>query len=270
MATQTVYRKADVSSREATETLYQRFPNAEILSFNRKTATADEAQAARVKVGDQIFEATFRVAEFPPSDNSGSGGSAPEAPAEDSAPEAPKSEEAPSEDKPEDSTDDAPDFDSKTDGEGGEGEGGEKPKKMKPEEETVHLLHQILDVLKGGGAPGAGPDLAPGGPGDLDLPDIGAPGQGDALPPPAAPGGPAGKAPLPPPIKEKSPIGVGAFAKHYAGRESFTFVRQDVKADGLGHRALINEATQLAPGYRVARLSVNEVEDSATLTMERK
>ena len=48
------------------------------------------------------------------------------------------------------------------------------------------------------------------------------------------------------------------FAKQIAASVNengeFEFSRRDVKADKLGHRALIHEAMQMAPGFRVAKI----------------
>lgn len=241
--TQTFYRQANVSSRAATESIFAAFPTAELLSLKTKKADATEAQAARCKEGDLVFEATIRVAEFPPADDSGEKDDSSEPSNDDSGSE-PKEEKS---DKPADDggsddsdSDDAPDFG----GEGG-GDEGAKPKALKGEELTNHLLQQILDALKGGAAPLPGA----GGPGDLDLPDIGAPGQGEGLPPHGGPKGPA--APLPPPIKEKSPIGAGAFA-HVAALAEVTTVRAD--ANEVNNKQIIAEAAQVLPTHKVAKI----------------
>lgn len=242
MATQKFYRKATVSRADATASLFARFPNADLISFEQKTATADEAKAAGAKEGDAIFAATIRVAEFPPSDDE----SASEGDSEESAP-APKKEKSESDDSEssddsdsDDGGDPAPEF-----GAGDGPEGGHEPKKLSPEEQTVHLLQQILDALKGGAGPvpPAGPDAG------LDLPDVGAPGQGDALPPP---GGPAGDAPLPPPVKQKSPVGVGAFSHYDPKLAEITVVR--AAASELGNRGMIAEAAEVYPTHAVAKI----------------
>lgn len=239
MATETFYRKANVTSREATDSIHKRFPNAELLSFVKKAATAEEAIAANAKEGDSVYVATVRTAEFPPSDDSGS--EAPEAPAEPKEEAPAESEDATSEDDPDAEAAPAP---------GGEGEeAGGKPKELKGEELTNHLLQELLDAVKGGGA--LGPDAAgPGGPdaAGLDLPDIGAPDQGDGL---APPGGLGGKPPLPPPVREKSPVGVGAFAS-VAGKAEIHFVRET--SDGVGNKTIIAEAAEHAPTHRVAKI----------------
>lgn len=244
MATQTFYRAANVSSAEATASLFKRFPKAQLVGFETKKANALEASSAGVKEGELVYAATVRVAEFPPADDSSEDGGeeAPE-PKKDKAPPADSgSESDPDNDGDDDSS---PEGDSDHDFAGGEGGEGAKPKKLSPDEQIIHLLTQILDALKGGGAPagpGAGPDAG------LDLPDIGAPDAGGGLP---APGGPAGKAPLPPPVKEKAPMGMGSFA-HVAAQAEVTLVRDD--ASEVNNSALIAEASQVVPTHRVAKI----------------
>ena len=251
-ATRTLYRKANVSAAEATTSIFKRFPNVELVSFTKKEANAQEAMAARAKEGDLVYEATIRVAEFPPEggdDKGDEGGDAPE----------PKKEEAPKEESDSDSDDNdsgdsAPsgdDFGDKPEG----GEHGMEPKKLSPEEQVVHLLQQILDALKGGGMghpkpPHGGPDM--GGP-EMggDLPDIGAPGKDEMGGGLGGPAGPPGGKPLPPPVKEKAPIGAGAFA-HVTGRSEVTMVRED--AGEIGNKGIIAEAATYAPQHRVAKI----------------
>jgi hypothetical protein len=257
-ATRTLYRKANVSAAEATTSIFKRFPNVELVSFTKKEANAEEAKAARAQEGDLIYEATIRLAEFPPEGGDDKGG-------EDSGSSEPKEEksEAPKEDSGSDSDSDddsgSDDGGDKGGDEFGGGDGpehGAEPKKLSPEEQVVHLLTQILDALKGGGM-GHGPKPPHGGP-EMggDLPDIGAPGAGDELPPPpggphGGPGGPGAGAPLPPPVKEKAPIGAGAFA-HVTGRTEVTMVRDD--AGEIGNKGIIAEAATYAPDHRVARI----------------
>lgn len=247
MATQTFYRKANVSRADATAALFRKFPNADLVSFETKTATNEMAAAAGAKEGEQVYAATIRVAEFPPSDDE-SGSDDSDSPAE-SAPK--KEEKSDSSDSSESSDSDSGDGDGDSDDKGGApfggGEGDEpgKPKKLSPDEQIIHLLSQILDAVKGGGlgAPG-GPDAL----GAPDLPDIGAPGQGESLPP----AGPAGHgAPLPPPVKEKSPVGAGAFA-HVADRAEVSFVRED--ANEIGNRGIMAEAAEVMPNHKVAKI----------------
>lgn len=241
MATQTLYRKATVSRADATASLFKRFPNADLVSFEHKAATAEEAVSAGAKEGDAIFAATIRVAEFPPTDDSSSddSGDSSEAPAPKK--EKPEGDES-SDDSTDDSTDPKPEFG------GGEGDSeGHEPKKLSPEEETNHLLQQILDALRGGAGPAGGPGDDIGAPA---LPDIGAPDQGEALPPP---GGPAGAgAPLPPPVKQKSPLGVGSFAHYDRSKSEITVVRTDASA--LGNRGMIAEAREVYPTHKVAKI----------------
>lgn len=247
-ATRTLYRSANVSSAEA----ISRLPaNTELVSFETKEATADEARAAKVNVGDQIFAATIRVAEFPPSEEKDDSGS--EEGGEDAGAPAPKKDSDGDFDGDSDSDSDSDDGGDKPPFGGGEDHGhehGAEPKKLSPEEQVVHLLQQILDKLSG-----PGDDLGPGGPGaGLDLPDVGAPDKGDLAGPPA-PGGPGlggpGKAPLPPPVKEKSPIGAGAFAAVAKTAEA-QMVRQD--ANEVNNATILAEAAEYAPSHRVAQI----------------
>lgn len=242
MATQTFYRKANVSRADATAALFRRFPNADLVGFETKTATADEASSCGAKEGEQVYAATIRVAEFPPSDDeSGSDDSG----SDESAPKPEKSEKS---DESSDSDGDGDSDDKGGDAPFGDGdEGGEpgKPKKLSPDEQMIHLLSQILDAIKGGGM--GGPDAGPDSLGGPALPDIGAPGQGDALPP----AGPAAGAPLPPPVKEKSPVGAGAFA-HVADKAEISFVRAD--ASEIGNRGIMAEAAEVMPTHKVAKI----------------
>lgn len=246
MANTSFYRKANVPAAQAITALTSRYPKAELVSFEtREAKTAEEASSAGVAVGETIYVATVRVAEFPPAEDKG----------DDSGDDSDESSEAPAEEKeeksdeksddkePSDGGDDKPPFE--------EGESGDGPSKGKPEDLIVHLLQKILHALEGGAGP-VGPDAGPGGPGDLDLPDVGAPpAGGPALPPPGGPHGGPGKAPLPPPVKEKSPVGVGAFASVVDKAEAHV-VRAD--ANEIGNKALIAEVTAFVPGHRVARI----------------
>lgn len=246
MADKIVYRKANVSSAEATKSLFATLPRAELISFVQKKATAAEAAAAGANEGDLVYEATVRLAEFPPKED----GSGPESEsAEDpSSPAPPKPEEGGGED-------DAPDEEGPEEGGspfGGdaEGESGEKPKALKGEALTNHLLTELLHAVQkldpsGGGDPLAGGDLGGGPAGPPGLPDVGAPGAGEGLP---APGG----APLPPPVKEKSPVGGGAFAHYDPTQSQISVLRRD--ANELGNKAMIAEAAVDFPTHKVERI----------------
>lgn len=247
MNTQTFYRKANVDSTKAKKDLRAKFPKGTLVSFETKAASADEAKAARVDEGDLIYEATVRLAEFPPADDGGE--------EKKEAPE-PKEESEPKDDGGDSESDDGgsddgpPEFGSEAGGDDGLGE----PKKMSPEEETVHLLHQILDVLKGGGG------LGPGGPGDLgpdaglDLPDVGAPPKGGGLPPPGAP---PTKAPLPPPVKPKAPMGGPAFSHYNPDVSSFTSIVRT--ASSMDNKQIIEEAAQVYPTHKVAKIQRSDI-----------
>ena len=235
--TNTFYRKANVPSADAITALTSRYPKAQLVSFEtRKAASASEAASASVKIGEQIYVATVRVAEFPPVEDSG-----------EEKPEAPKPEGSDEGDSEKSESDDS-EGDNPFAGGDEDGEGGDKPVKQDKEDILIHLLTEIVHALKGGAGGPEGPPGA-GGPGDLDLPDVGAPpAGGPGLPPP---GGPGGKPPLPPPIKEKSPVGVGAFAS-VASMSEAHLVRAD--ANEIGNKALIKEVEEFAPGKRVARI----------------
>lgn len=261
-ATRTLYRKANVTAAEATTSIFKRFPNVELVSFKKKEANAEEAKAARAKEGDLVYEATIRVAEFPPEGGDDSSSDEGSEPKEEKKDKAPKEESGSDPDNdgdddssPEGDTDD--DFAGKD--EGGDDPFGAEPKKLSPEEQIIHLLTQLLHAVQGGGGMGHGPKPPHGGP-EMggDLPDIGAPGKGEELPPPpggpgaGGPGGPgAGGPPLPPPVKEKAPIGAGAFA-HVTGRTEVTMVRED--SGEVSNKAIIAEAAEHAPAHRVSKI----------------
>lgn len=255
MATRTVYRKADISSAEATKSLFAGFPGAELVSFVTKTASAAEAKAAGATEGDLVYEATVKMAEFPPSDDSsGSSDSGDDAPAPSKESEGGDDKSDSSDDSSSDSSSEDKGGDSKPDfgGDGGE----EKEPKLKGDDGIIHLLTEILHALKGdaglgapGGDLGAGPDAGLG----PDLPDVGAPAQGDTLPPPGGPAGaPGGAPPLPPPVKEKAPIGGAAFAHYNPEQAEFSVLRHD--ASELGNKAMIAEAAEIYPTHKVARI----------------
>jgi len=264
MKTETFYRKANVSKAEAVQELMDRFPNAKVENIEVKEASAEEARTARAKEGDLVFEATVKMAEFPPVEKEKEEG----APPEEEAPEAPEepSESEESEDSEDSGDSEAPDV---PDFAGGDEDEGDK---MSPEEETNHLLKQILDALQHGGGPD---DLGPPVDDGLGLPDIGAPPQGEGL------GGPPQKAPLPPPVKKAPPMGGPSFAKFNPNTNTVTLVRQDVDGQ-VGNTDLITEAAKLWPTHKVARIrrsGVAEINGSkvnlpenklAVVTLEKK
>jgi hypothetical protein len=250
MTTTTFYRKANVSRADAAASLLARYPNADLVKFEAKKADADEALSAGVKVGEKVYAATIRMSEFPPSkDDNGSS-------SEESSDDAPPSDDSESSD--DSSSDDessdslAPDF-----GDGGSDDGLGEEKPLKGDDGIISLLQQILDVVKGGGSLGAPDDLGADPMGDPGLsgdplgdpgavPDIGAPGQGEGLPAPGAP-------PLPPPVKPKSPVGVGAFAHYNAKQAEITVVRQNTTGQ-VGNKEIIAEARELYPTHTVAKI----------------
>lgn len=255
MTNTTFYRKANVSRADAAKSLLAKFPDADF-ELRKKKANAEEARLAGVKVGDLVFEASIRTSEFPPSDDDGSEESSDDAP----APKADDSSDdsAPKSDSDSDDSDssDAPDFGGSEDDDAGLPE--EKP--LKGDDGIITLLQEIKDLLGSGAGPaGPGDDLGAdpgmgadplGDPGAV--PDIGAPDQGEGLPAPL-PGGPAGPAPLPPPVKPKSPVGVGAFA-HYDAREAqITVVRQNTTGQ-VGNKEIISEAAEFFPTHAVAQI----------------
>lgn len=241
-----VYRKADVSRATATQDLLEQYPDADF-SLTKKKATAHEAKLTAANEGDEIYVATVKVAEFPPPEGGPEG--APEDKPKDDAPD--DTEDEPSEDDP---------TDPMAENGGGEDPLG-KPKPLKGEELTNHLLQQILDAVKGGGDLGAGPDDGAG----LDLPDIGAPDKSQGLPGP--------KAPLPPPVPPKGAPGMGggAFSKALAGIDNFKFARSDVKKDGISIETIKREAMQNAPGFTVTKIDLRTktAEDIALVHMAR-
>lgn len=246
--TQTIYRKANVSPKQAIAELESAFPGSEVTEFEAHPATVQEARVAKTTPGNKIFVATLRLA-----DDSES----PEPPESDSGPSEEKEPAPPKAEGPEDAVDDAPPegppAESKPSAGPHDGPAGPEEHKMKPEEEMVHLLKQILDAVSGGDKLGPEPgmdDLGPGGP---PPPPHGAPhGPGPGGPPPG-PGGPMGHGgpPLPPPV-EKSGPGV-AFAHYDAKAPSFTVIRR--QANELGLRGLKAEVEQVYPTHRVAKIS---------------
>lgn len=247
MTTTTFYRKANVSRADAAASLMARYPNADLVSFEAKKADADEARSAGVRVGEKVFAATIRTSEFPPSDDSSE--ESDDAPAEDTSSDSPPSDD--------ESSSDAPDF-----GGSDDDSGLPEEKPLKGDDGIIQLLQQLLDVVKGGGSLGAPDDLGPdplggdplGDPGMSGdplgdpgaVPDIGAPGQGEGLPAPGAP-------PLPPPVKPKSPVGVGAFAHYNSKQAEITVVRQNTTGQ-IGNKEIIAEAREFYPTHTVAKI----------------
>lgn len=241
MATETFYRAATVSSNAAIVALAKK---GEVVSFVKKAATAQEAKYAKVETGAQIFAAEVKLAEFPPTDDSGG--------EDQGSGSAPSDEGGESDSGDEGKDDSAPDF-TKDEGSSESGdEGGEpkKEKKLPPAEETNVLLKQLIDLVGGGGGLGAPGDDAGAG---LDaaggLPDVGAPvpgaPEGGLGAGPAGPGGP-----LPPPIKEKSPIGAGAFAHYDPSEAEITAIT--VSSDKTA--AILAEAEKVYPTHTVAKI----------------
>lgn len=238
MTSQKIYRKADISTAEARESLKRAYPGAKIAGLEIVVADDEASKAARVKVGSLVYEATVHVADFPPDANVGGSGS-------DDAPEPPKKD-----DGGDDSSDDSDSGDDSDGDDGGDAkpnpfgdksDGGDDSGKGDVEHQILHVLTELLHAVKGGsplGDPGAGPDLGGPVPPGGDLPDIGAP--------------PAGGPPLPPPVKAKSPVGGPAFAHYDNSKNEFTVLRRD--ASELGNKAMISEAAELYPTHKVARI----------------
>lgn len=65
---QTFYRKANITSAEAKAALAKKFPGSKLVSFSDKIADKTNAKVANAEVGELIFEATLKLAEFPPSE----------------------------------------------------------------------------------------------------------------------------------------------------------------------------------------------------------
>ncbi|MDE2103908.1 MAG: hypothetical protein KGL39_42120 [Patescibacteria group bacterium] len=239
------YRQANVTAGKAIQELQAAYPNAEIQEFEPRVLQGAEARAQRVAPGTKMFVATLKFAE----DEEG-GSEPPEPKAESSEPKEspePAFEGGDEGDEPEADKPPKP----KSEGEskdkiGEEGADDGPEHKMKPEEEMVHLLKQILDAVRGD-------EL--GGPDDLGL----GPKPGPAGPPPSAHAGPPGPPPgpgghggppLPPPVEKEAP-GM-AFAHYNPTAASFAVIRRE--ANELGHRGLIAEAENVYPTHRVARL----------------
>lgn len=256
MATQTIYRKANVSPADARKSLVgAELPTGKvtkIASFELVVADAETARAARTQPGDFVYEAVVHVGEFPPGDDGGSsdddaGDDAPPAPSKEKSDDGGDSEKSESSD--DSGSDDGGDKNPFGD-KGGDDGGEDGAPKLKGDEGIIHLLTEILHKMDGGAGlgpagpdAGAGPDLGgppppPGPGGPLDTPDVGAP--------------PAGGPPLPPTVKEKSPIGGAAFSHYDAQKAEFSVLRKD--AGELGNKAMIAEAAELYPTHKVAKI----------------
>lgn len=251
--TQTLYKKATTTVPKALAALSESFPKAEIVDIDIKAANAQEARWAKVTVGERIFVATVKHAEFPAGDG----------PDEDSAPGDSAPDEEPKEEKSEPKTDDSEDSgkekksEPKGDGEGADdafgGPEGE-PKKPNKDDLLLEVLQALLAKLGGPGDDLGGPDADPG------AVEVGAPGAGEpGLPPhamkPHPSGGPAGHgAPLPPPVPKPAAGPGGAAFAHYDPRTaSFAVMRKD--AGEIGNRGLILETESVYPTHRVAKIT---------------
>lgn len=250
MSTQTFLRSASVPATEAIDSLLKRSPKgAKLARFETKRATAkDVKRNPGITEGELVYAATIRVGEFPPSDDESSDSESDSSSSDDSSSDSDSSDSESSDSGDSESSDSgAPDFSSDVTG---EGEGG--PEKLSPEEETNHLLKQILHAIEGGGGLGGPPgdDLGgPGGPGGLDLPDVGAPPAGGGLP---APGG-HGPGPVPPPVKPKAPLGGPAFSKFNPDAGQVILTRRGVD-DTVDTGDLVKEAEAFWPTHRVAKV----------------
>lgn len=236
----TLYRIANISSKQATEELLAEYPGHVLEELGVEPATAETARHAKAQVGDMIFVAKVVKAGDEPEDEGPEPAfaEADDGPDEDAPPESP---ESPKEDKEE------PKEESKPKDKPEAPKGEHEDKKMSTDEEIVHLLKQILDAVGGHSEPD-GDELGPPAP----------KGVGPALPPPHAgppgpPAGPAGppKGPaLPPPVEEK-PAGA-AFAHYDPKAPAFAVIRRN--ASELGLRGLRLEAESVYPTHRVAKL----------------
>lgn len=256
LKTEKLYRPATTTRLAAITALFNARPDADLVSFRR--VTLKNGKFVDDPKGKE-FEATLRLAGFPP------GGDAPD---DDDSPPSDDGggEESSPPDEKEDKDEGGDDGDPAGDGPPDLSEDGEaKPKKLKPEEEMVSLLRQILHAVSGGGGLGApGGDLggvgAPPPPHGGLPPHPGPPGLGG---PPGGPG--AGGPPLPPPVPHKPGVGGGAFA-HVASVNTFKFER--VEASRMDDQQLVGEAYQLIPTHRVGKIERNG--DIAVLTMEKR
>lgn len=260
MRTQTLYKKATTSVPKAIEDITKRYPGVEIDGIVVKAADASEARMAKVSVGERIFVATVKHAEFP----AGDGPDEDSAPPEDSAPEEPKEE--PKDDAPESSEGGEKKekkSELKGDGEGADdgvpGPEGE-PKKPNKDDLLLEVLQALLMKLDGGDDPMGDPGMA----------EVGAPGAGEPMPPhsmkphgpgpggpggpPPGPGGPAGHgAPLPPPVSKPAGPGGVAFGHYNPKAAEFSVMRRD--AGEIGNRGLIIETESVYPTHRVAKIT---------------
>lgn len=232
MKTDKLYRPANVSEASARASLKQAGHDVIDLKI-----VGDERSGRQ-------FEATVRVAEFPPAKDDEGGN--PFGGSDEGGDDKPKDDE-PSEDK----TDDEGGSDEpKDDGE------GDKPKEPKMSE-VMDLMTAIAEKL-GVPVPGAddalGEDpLAPEGADPLGLPDVGAPIAGEAAPM---------DHPLPPPVPEKpgGPAGGGMSFSHIvvdgterlAGRR--TAVVKLADAHMLNDGEIVNEARVAFAGWTVKRI----------------
>lgn len=271
MGLELLYRPATVSKQAAITALFQKRPDADLVSFRR--VTFKNGKFVDDPKGSE-YEVKIRVAGgFPPpgeedADASADLGDADKDIGKEEGDEATADKEE---------GDEAPDLGGGDDFGGGDDLGEKKPKKLKPEEEMVSLLRQLLDAVQGGASLG-GP------PGDGDLADPGMPPPGGhpggppgGMPPAGGPphGGPGGP-PLPPPVPKGPPMGGGGSFAHVASVSTFQFERADANTRGndgifrvaVSNRSLIQEANQLIPTHKVAKIERSG--DKARLTMEKR
>lgn len=262
MTKHTFFRRADVPKAKAVRELLRRHPGAEVVGEVRtKRATRSEARFASVREGERIYEATIKFAD----DEGGDEGADLDLTKKDDAPPAADHDEPDADDAGGPPDDDADD-------KGGEEKGGDKPfgggkekggeaPKLDVKDRIADALDRIADALSGGGLPGGPPkphDLGPGGPppgpggpggpggGPDALPDIGAPGQGEALPPPVPPKhGPAGPA-------------FASVKQRVAAAGTAVLVKRDVD-DTIGTKEIIAEANAEFPNHKVAQVRRNGI-----------
>ena len=251
MTTHTFFRPADVSKAKAIEDLLKRHPGATVVGDVRtKRASAAEARFASVRPGERIYEATIKISEEL-----------------DLTADEPEAEGNPFADKGE-SEDKGGDSEEKDDSKDEGGDSGEPSSESGPVDEglgddlpelsdadkIVNAIQALTDAITGGGSiPGLddagppGPEAGgpPPGPDAGILPDIGAPSQGE---------------PLPPPVPEKGPPAFASVTQRIAASGEAVLVRHDV--DGtVDTKDLIREAQAEFPTHRVARIRRNGIVD---------
>jgi hypothetical protein len=241
----TFYRRADISKADAAAQLLAREPGAKLVGEIRtERATRDTARTAGVRPGERVYAADLRLAgDGPPFEK----------------------KDADSDGEDEAVVDLTSDSDSGSDDSGdsdsGEKEGtspsesdseGEEPKELTGEDKIIDLLTQLVDAVNGGAS--LGPDDPMADPMADDPAGLGPDPALDAAGPPAGPelgiGAPAQGETLPPPVPPKH--GPAAFAA-VASAKRAVLVRRDVTS-AVKTSDLVREAQAEWPTHKVARV----------------